>query len=139
MATIDDQRYQMIRRAVGEQPEALVDITIILWEKLASQLVSIIGQGGFQSLYSRSVDLTRAKFPWIAESEPSRIAVDGFAGLRRSLEGREFPESRDASILLLSNLVNVLNMLIGDVLTTGFLRSAWGNNNLDSLGKEQES
>ncbi|MBC7499994.1 MAG: hypothetical protein H7315_05805 [Herminiimonas sp.] len=136
MATIDDQRHQMIRRAVGEQPEALVDITIILWNKLASQLVSIIGQGGFQSLYSRSVNLTGAKFPWMAESASSRIAEDGFAGLRRSLEGRAFSESRDASILLLSNLVNVLTMLIGDVLTTGILRAAWGDNNLDSLGKE---
>lgn len=128
----------MIRRAIGDQPEALVDVSITLWEKLASQLVSIIGHGGFQSLYSRSVNLTSTKFSWIAEGEPSKVAVDGFASLRRSLEGREYAESRDASILLLTNLVNVLNMLIGDVLTTGILRAAWGNNNLDSIGKERD-
>lgn len=136
MATINAQRHKMIRRAVLQRPDAIVDVTISLWERLASELISIIGEGGFQSLYSRSVHLTRAAFPWIALDHSGTDADSRFADLSMSLEGRDFTEASEASMALLITFIDILALLIGEHLTTSILRSAWGDEALNIAGKE---
>ena len=136
MATIDAQRHQMIRRAVLQRPEAILDVTIDLWGRLASELVSIIGEGGFQSLYSRSIHLTSATFPWMERNLPSQKTDSRFAGLKMSLEGRDFTEAGEGSITLLITFIDILTMLIGELLTTSILRSAWGDDALNIAVKE---
>lgn len=136
MATINAQRHKMIRRAVLQRPDAIVDVTISLWERLASELISIIGEGGFQSLYARSVHLTRAAFPWIALDHSGTDADSRFADLSMSLEGRDFTEASEASMALLITFIDILALLIGEHLTTSILRSAWGDEALNIAGKE---
>jgi hypothetical protein len=96
MATIDAPRHQIIKRAVRQRPEADLDVTIHLWERLASELISIIGEGGFQSLYARSIHLTKATFPWLVLSHPSQQTDSRFAALKTSLDGRDFTEACEA-------------------------------------------
>lgn len=119
-----------------QRPEAGLDVVIHLWERLASELISIIGEGGFQSLYSRSVHLTNVTFPWLMLSHPSQQADSRFAGLKISLEGRDFTEASEASIALLTTFIDILALLIGEPLTTSILRSAWGDGAFDIAGKE---
>jgi hypothetical protein len=126
----------MIRRAVTRRPEAILDVTVNLWERLASELISIIGEGGFQSLYSRSMHLTSATFPWLVLSHPWQRADSRFADLKISLEGRDFPEASEASITLLITFIDILALLIGEHLTTSMLRSAWGDDASDIAEKE---
>ncbi|MDB5762081.1 MAG: hypothetical protein JWQ21_1076 [Herminiimonas sp.] len=126
----------MIRRAVTRRPEAILDVTVNLWERLASELISIIGEGGFQSLYSRSMHLTSATFPWLVLSHPWQRADSRFADLKISLEGRDFPEASEASITLLITFIDILALLIGEHLTTSMLRLAWGDDALDIAEKE---
>jgi hypothetical protein len=40
-------------------PEKVVDIAIDLWEQLAREIISIVGESGFYSLYARSIYLTQ--------------------------------------------------------------------------------
>lgn len=136
MATIDAQRHQIIRMAVLQRPEAMLDVTIGLWGRLAADLISIIGEGGFQSLYARSVHLTSVSFPWLALNHPSQPTDSRFAGLRTSLEGRDFTEASEASIALLTTFIDILTLLIGELLTTSILRSAWGDAAFDTAAKE---
>ena len=136
MATHDDQRHRMIKRAVMQRPEAIVDVTIHLWQRLASELISIIGEGGFQSLYSRGVHLTRVTFPWIVPSHSSQPTDSAFAGLKICLAGRDFKEASEASAALLNTFIDILIALIGELLTTSILRSAWGDDAVDIVGKE---
>ena len=126
----------MIRRAVMHRPEAIADVTINLWERVAAELISIIGEGGFQSLYSRSVHLASVTFPWLALKHPSQPTDSRFAGLKISLEGRDFTETSEASITLLTTFIDILALLIGEVLTTSILRSAWGDDALEIAAKE---
>lgn len=126
----------MIRRAVTQRPEAIAEVTVHLWERLARELISIIGEGGFQSLFSRSIRLTSVTFPWIMECDPPHKTAPRFAGLRISLGGRSFEEASEASIFLLITLIDILTLLIGDPLTTSILSSAWGNDALDLAGKD---
>ena len=136
MATIDAPRHQMIKRAVRQRPEAGLDVTIHLWERLASELISIIGEGGFQSLYARSIHLTKATFPWLVLSHPSQQTDSRFAALKTSLEGRDFTEACEASINFLITFIDILALLIGEPLTTSILRSAWGDGTFDIAAKE---
>jgi hypothetical protein len=119
-----------------QRPEAGLDVTIHLWERLASELISIIGEGGFQSLYSRSIHLTNVTFPWLVLSHSSQQTDSRFAGLKISLEGRDFTEASEASIALLITFIDILALLIGEPLTTSILRSAWDDGAFDIVGKE---
>ena len=136
MATTDEHRHQAIRNAVLLRPEAVVDQTIALWEQLASELISIIGEHGFQSLYSRSVHMAAAASPWIMLCQSTQSTDPEFTGLRNCLEARDFTEVSEASVVLLNTFIDILILLIGEPLTSRILRSAWGDDVMDLAGKE---
>jgi hypothetical protein len=136
MATINVERHQMIRRAVLQRPDEFLEVTVHLWERLATELISLIGENGFQSLYVRSVLLTRATYPWIVEGNPAQPTEKRFTGLQHSLANYEFDVASAASILLLTTLVDIISLLIGDLLMTRILGSAWGVDAPDTAGKE---
>lgn len=128
----------MIRSAVMRRPDAIPEVTLDLWERLAAELIGIIGEGGFQSLYSRSVYLTNATFPWMVLIHPWQSTASRFEGLSISFEGRNSSEIAEASITLLITFIDILASLIGESLTTGILRSAWGIGTSEAAAKEQE-
>lgn len=119
-----------------QRPDAILEVTLHLWERLAFELVSIIGEGGFQSLYSRSVHLAGVAFPWLAPTHSTQLTESRFTGLIMSLEGRDSAEAGEASIALLITFIDILAMLIGDLLTAGILRAAWSDDALDTAAKE---
>ena len=118
------------------RPEAVVDVNIHLWERLAVELISIIGEDGFQSLFVRSVHLNGVAFPWLLLSHSSQQSHARFAGLKISLESREINETVAASTALFITFIDILALLIGEFLTTRILRSAWGDDTLDIAVKE---
>jgi hypothetical protein len=135
MTSIGPQWHQIIKNANTQRPEALVAVAIDVWQKLALQLISIIGEGGFQSLYARSLHLTSAAFPWIAES-PAAPTDSRFVNLKINLEGRDPVEAGEANIALLITFIDILALLIGEHLTLSILRSTWGDEALDAVVKE---
>lgn len=136
MATINIQRQEMIRRAVTQRPDAVLEVTVHLWERLAYELISIIGEGGFQSLYSRSVLLTSAAFPWMVLSHPWQRTDSRFEDLKIGFEGKDVTQTSEASVTLLTTFIDILAVLIGELLTTSILRSAWGDDALGTAAKE---
>lgn len=136
MATSDVLRHQIINSLVAQHTEKVADAAIDLWGQMATQIISIIGEGGFNSLYGRSVFLTRSKFPWLAAGPLPPQADQRFAGLKMSLEGRTPAQAREANSLLLITFTDVLASLIGEQLTTSILRSAWGDDASELAGRE---
>ena len=136
MATTNIQRYQTIQKTVLQKPEAVIDVTIELWEKLATELISLIGEGGFQSMYSRSLHLVSTDFPWMEQTHPWQRMDNGFPDLRKSFESRDQHEVGQASVALLTTFIDLLTTLIGELLTTSILGTAWGDDALDISGKE---
>ena len=136
MATIDDQRHQMIRTVIMRRPDAIGNVTLHLWECLAVELTSIIGDGGFQSLYARSTHLARAQFPWIIINPPATSTASLFVNLKKCLEERDSKIACEASITLLNIFIDILILLIGELLTTSILRSAWGDDAVNIAGTE---
>jgi hypothetical protein len=136
MGTIDIPRDKIIRRALMQNPDRIVDTTIALWERLAIELIAIIGEGGFASIYSRSVHLVSADFPWLAPCRSAQQNDTRFASLRMSLEARGAGEAHEASITLLNAFIGILDTLIGVLLTRSLLRSAWGDDSMEIPEKE---
>jgi len=128
---IKDERHQMIERNVLRRPETVTDDAITLWDRLAVELVAIIGCSGFDTLYARNIHLVRARHPWLADgSDP------GFKRLKTGLEGQEAASAGAAAVDLLTTFIDTLIQLIGESLTTTILKSAWNQDIADTAAKE---
>lgn len=136
MATSDLLRHQKINSLMAQHPEKIADAAIDLWEQMATQIISIVGEGGFNSLYARSVFLTQSSFPWLASGGLSPQQDHRFAQLKTSLAGQMPEQAGAANSLLLTTFTDILAALIGEPLTTGILGSAWGNDVSDTVNKE---
>jgi len=139
MQASDALRHQIIESLMAPHPEKGADAAIGLWEQMATQIISLVGEGGFNSLYARSVFLTQSTFPWLTASALSPQADHRFAQLKTSFEGQTPAEVHAANRLLLITFTDILAALIGEQLTTRILRLAWGVDASDRAGKEFEN
>ena len=138
MGSIIDQRHDIVNKVVMQRPDAVVDVTILLWERLAIELISIIGDEGFQSLYIRTAHLNSVTFPWLQLDQPTQLSTSRFAGLHMCLEKRRLVDpvsANEACKTLLIAFVDILALLIGDLLTANILRSAWIDEPFDTVVK----
>lgn len=136
MATSDLSRHQIIKNLMAQPTGEVADGAIRLWEKMATQIISIVGEDGFNSLYARSLFLSQAKFPWLSTSSLTSNAVHRFEGLKTTLEGQTPAQASDANTLLLITFIEILSLLIGVQLTSHILQLAWGTDPLNVIGKE---
>ncbi len=103
---------------------------------MAAQIISIVGEDGFNSLYARSVFLAQPTFPWLTASALSQPDDQRFAELKKGLEGQTPSQAREANSLLLLTFTGILAALIGEPLTTRILCAAWGDGASTSTSKE---
>lgn len=127
METRDLPRHQLIERLMAQRTEKGADAAITLWEQMATQIISIVGEDGFNSLYARSVFLAQPTFPWLTPSALSQPNDQRFAELKKGLEEQTPSQAREANSLLLLTFTGILAALIGEPLTTRILCSAWGD------------
>jgi len=139
MANNDNQLHTAIRQTLAGRPGALVDVSVELWVQLEAELSALIGDGGFQALFARSVHAVGAAYPWLTAETRLWSGTGDFSGLRRCLEQREQEEAKLACIALFTTFIDILIVLIGELLTTSILRSAWGDDAADIAGKEFQS
>ena len=128
--------HQMIKSPTAQPSSEVADAAIGLWELLSIQIISIIGEGGFNSLYARSLFLTQSTYPWLATDALSSQTVQRFAELRISFEAQTPELTSAANSQLLFTFTDILASLIGEQLTTRILSSAWSNLAQDRISKE---
>ncbi len=125
--TSDLLRQQIVKRRIAQPSEDVAAAAINLWEHLATQIIPIIGEGGFNAIYARSVFLTQSTFPWLAADSLSPQTDHRFAELKISLEGRPPEQTNAGNSLLLITFTDILASLIGEQLTNLIIRSALGD------------
>lgn len=129
-------RQQIIDSLMTQQPENIADAATDQWEKLAAEIISIVGEAGFNSLYERSVHLVQPTFPWLpACSSPPQTGYL-FTEFKMRLAEQTPAHAREANSLLLTTFTDILASLIGEQLTASILRSAWGSLASVPSGKE---
>jgi hypothetical protein len=139
MTTSNDRRLALIQRTMAHSICGVAETAVDLWQPLASKLIAIIGEHGFNSLYERSLYLLHDVVPWLAPRDAVHAAVDlRFDALRSTLESRPQVEAHKASYLLLLTFTDLVAALVGESLMTAILSAAWGDEGADtaSAGKE---
>ncbi|MEG2962312.1 MAG: hypothetical protein RR860_06445, partial [Janthinobacterium sp.] len=86
MATVHEQRQRRIEHALLRDPGAVVDVSIRLWEQLATELNQIIGERGVESMYARSLHQSEKQFSWLTPHPPQALEA-AMSSLRVSLQG----------------------------------------------------
>jgi hypothetical protein len=130
MQTFDLPRHQLIKRIATQSHENGAALAACLWTQLAAPLSLVIGAGGFESLYGRSVHLSQVTYPWLSASTESPAPDPLFHQLQKSLQQQPPALASEANCLLLVTFTNILGSMIGESLTSRILSSAW---NVDSL------
>lgn len=133
------QRHQLIESLATPNAGNVAEAAVAQWEPLATQIISIIGEGGFHSLFARSIFLTQASYPWLTVSAQTRQKDQRFTELKQCFEAQTPAQASAANSLLLVTFTDILASLIGEELTTSMLRSAWGGNASHQAGKESKN
>ena len=129
--TSDNVRQRMVRRMLdreagtGASAQVIADAALRLWERLAEQLVPLIGDAGVAAICARSLHLTQRNVPGLA---PARAPAHGDAPcalLEVSLAQREPAVATDAAVALLATSSELLALFLGESLTTRLLHEAW--------------
>jgi len=105
---------------------------------LRVQLASLVSEEGFGFLLERTVYQTAREYQWIC-AEPASTGEARLDDLRATLALCTHEEALEASIVLLLNFVDLVASLIGDPLTVGILRAAWGSDALGVLGEDNQA
>lgn len=109
-----------------------------MWESLTAQIVLLVGESGFDSLYARSVLLNQARFPWLSAAAPVTQADKRFTNLLARLQAQPQVIAIEANRQLLVTLTDILASLIGEPLTASILDSAWQSEAQTKVGKEEK-
>ena len=136
METSSLLRHQWISSLLARQTDPVADSAVRWWNLMASQVISIVGEEGFNSLYDRSVFLTRPGHPWLAADAPAPPAGSRFAQLKMNLQEQPPAQADAANTRLLITFTDILASLIGEPLTARILRTAWSHEVKDRSCKE---
>ena len=139
MDTPDFLRQQIVKCYMAKSAEEFQNAAIDSWNRIATQIIAVVGEGGFNSLFARSVFLTEYTFPWLAAVLLSPQDDYRFAKLKISFEGKTLEQAKAANSLLLITFTDIMASLIGEQLTIRLLRSAWGEDPSEKPGKELQN
>lgn len=128
MNTQELLRHQVTDRLSAPDNEIVAEGALRAWEQMAKQIIPLVGEDGFYSLYARSVYLLQSEFPWLGASLITKKVGSQFAELKKALARHAPEQARKANEMLLHTLTSILASLIGDELTLRILDSAWGSN-----------
>ena len=129
----------------GKNSEPIESPTLRVYEKLRQGLGEFAGVAGFQSLASRALVLARMEAPTLSAA---RISADGaLHGLGQSLDEFESQINKDkdraaeyaageGGIILISRLLGLLLIFLGEALTLSLLRVTWPGSALDDCNSD---
>ena len=129
-------RHKMIQGQLLQHSENGEDVVTHLWEPMSVQIMAIVGEGGFNSLYARTLSLNKSEFPWLPTSPFLPKNDKRFSDLKMSLEGQTTAQMREANHLLLITFTDILASLIGEHLTSRILELAWDTGTTLKTDKE---
>jgi len=138
MDALGISRHRSIENLTSQNPENSASSDVGLWPSLATQIIAIVGVGGFDSLYARSVFLTQSQFTWLAADCEIPSDDSRFVSLTASLDSAAPELARAANSLLLMTFTDIFASLVGEPLTARILDSAWGTGGYHFAEKDKD-
>lgn len=143
MPTSDEQRRQILRQILSGNPLAdaadPAAAAIRQWEQLASKFDPLLGPGGVRLIYARSLELNKAAYQWLPAALSPNSTEPLFAPLRARFESRPTADIAAAHFALIHTFTDLLAALIGERLTTQFLRSAFPADNHHAHSRDSQN
>lgn len=131
-------RHKLIKSLITQSHEGKIDTILSIWEPLTTQVISLVGETGFNSLYVRSIYLTQKNCPWCAFSSKLPQASELLIELKMNFERLSSAQYNEANSLLLITFTDILASLIGEQLTLRILHSAWSKQISGLVGREHD-
>lgn len=125
------------RAGSGADATAVAKAVRSAYDDLAAALVPLISRVGVDALVARAFHLTQREYPLdrAGEEQPA----EPFAQVLRWVERQDDPTlAADAAATMLATFAGMLAALIGEPLTTRYLRKAWadGLSTVSAEGKQ---
>jgi hypothetical protein len=131
MAPPSPELVELARRIIQEEagaspdPAAAAAALEAASQKLKDHLVDLLGSGGVNALLRRALHLAQREQPLLAG-----LAVNGaesacFTGLTESLAARSEAEATAAAVTILTHMLDLLVLLLGEELGTKPIRKLW--------------
>lgn len=101
------------------------DAAIAVWRRVRNKLDPLLGALSARLLFVRSLEVHQQQFPWLPEATTSAAIDDVFDEFERRLQQSAPDELARVNRALLATYTDALCELIGEPLSTRFLRSAF--------------
>lgn len=135
------QRLLTYEAFESETSEPSESATVRVYEKLRQGLGKFAGVAGFQSLASRALALARTEAPSLSAVRVSAAgALQGLDEIEHQfdidkVQAGEFPAG-EGGIILITRLLGLLLIFLGEALTLSLLRITWPGAALDDFSSE---
>jgi hypothetical protein len=129
---------QLIHRHLTMIPIGKVSGAIALWKKFSDELMSIVGEKGFLTLYSRSLNILRETFPALVNFDAEISHATWLAELEAALSEQDLAGLNSVNYQLFMNFTDILASLIGEDLTVEILHASWGDTETKRIPANKE-
>ena len=119
------RRLLVYEANAGKNSETTGSATTRVYEKLRGNLCVLAGVAGFQALASRALTLASSQVPGLSAVQ---VAADGkLQGMSDQDPPMKADEDRidEEGVILISSLLGLLLMLLGEALTMNLARNVW--------------
>lgn len=125
------QRLLTHESAGGNTSELAGSATFRVYAKLRQRLGELAGTAGFQALASRALTLAKSEDPSLGSV---RVAADGNLEGMSTIEpaiNAEKDRIHEGGIVLISRLLGLLMIFLGEALTMNLIRDVWPDAAID--------
>lgn len=113
------------RLPAGATAGQVADAVGAIWLEIDQALHPILGRRGVAALYTRSLKLTVAAYPWLGPGYQRSLSVVDPAALRAAIAEQTGTEATAGATALFKSFHELLVSLVGASLTDRLLRSVW--------------
>lgn len=120
-----------VREMFAKAETSVAQTNLLLWQSLAMELVSIVGDAGFQSLYQRCLHRIQGQHSsllidsLVLPSHPPANTDDQFQHMYQQFQLYSEQDALILSLSLFDCFIELLSSLIGEELCNVILLSAW--------------
>ena len=111
--------------------ELVADAAIARWEAIREALAPVLGQRGVAALHRRALHLASVAHPCLLDAAAAQDALT-FASLRRVLSRQSALTAAAATDASLQTFHQLLDSLVGEVMTHRLLGATWSSISSDS-------
>jgi len=125
------QRLLHYEASAGNTSEPVESTTLRVYQKLRQGLGELAGSAGFHALASRALTLARLEVPSLTGVQIGADgSLEGMSAIEASIKVEQ-NRADESGVILISRLLGLLFVFLGEALTLNLLRDAWPGAALD--------